>query len=402
MTSLIIPTIIGVIAYILLYFMKWRHYQSALLPDAHKAEISTYASKVTIVIPPSNQAQELEQLITRLLEQTYTGGLEIVVVCYSTTDNTLDILKKLEYDHRNIRHIIVPASAHFIDIRKLAITIGVKSVRTEWFALITPDFFPETNDWLASLTKHIKGNYDLILGYENFRVCEHTIYPLQYATHQGFIQSSYIHSSIPPCTCNFIIRKKAFELTRLYDDVSLQYNLGSISKLISPLYAKKSKYFCSHPDSIGRLHIQSHEAYALKKDKEAEAKILYKFEIKNTILKLLQSTLIYIYGVMLLINGALFAMCLATTFNIIHTPSEFYINTNIFSDVNSILISGISMILQMVALAYPILILKKNLRHFKVDIPTFYLLILPITLPINGLFYKIKSLFSKNKYRRTL
>ncbi|MBQ2123941.1 MAG: hypothetical protein II200_08140, partial [Bacteroidaceae bacterium] len=59
-------------------------------------------------------------------------------------------------------------------------------------------------------------------------------------------------------------------------------------------------------------------------------------------------------------------------------------------------------LLQLCLITYPIATLRKTFKHFGIHIHIIYLLILPITLPINELFYKIKSLFLKNKYRRKL
>jgi glycosyltransferase involved in cell wall biosynthesis len=402
MMTLVIPTIIGLIAYILLYFTKWRHYQRTCQGTMNEAENVAYTSKITMVITTCNQAEQLKQLIERLLKQTYSGGIEIVVVCYATTDNTLDILKKLEYDHRNIRHIIVPASAHFIDIKKLAITIGIKSVRTEWFTLLTPNFSPDKNDWLTALANNIKEEHDLILGYENFINDGHKIYALQYSKYLNFIQSQHTTSSIPPNICNFIIRKNALELTKLYDDHSLQYNLGSISKLLSPIYVKNTKYFCLNPEAICRLQISKTEIGTLNNTKEAERKLLFKVDAKNTTLKVPQSLLIYLYVATIFVNATLLTIFLSAFFFTIHPLISTYINASLLYNIKSCLISGISTILQIAILTYPILLLKKNLKHFNIRIPTAYLFILPITLPINELFYKIKSLFLKNIYRRKL
>ncbi len=402
MMTLAIPTIIGLIAYLLLYILKWRHYRHFSPKASHNVKNSSYASKITIVIPTSNQAQQLEQLILRLLEQNYAGGIEIVAVCYSTTDNTLDLLKKLEYDHRNIRHTIVPASAHFIDIKKLAITIGIKAVRTEWFAVLNPNFIPDSNNWLTSLTYEIKDNCDLILGYENYISNEQSIYALLYTTHLNFIQSISHLSSVPSNTSNFIIRKSALEHTKLYDDISLQYNLGSISKLIAPLFTKNTTVHSLHPDTIGRLQISNNETYTLSQNKEAESRFLFKVDLTNFTIKTLQNLLIYIYVITIFINVAISSIYLSATFNANHLHNYNSTYSNFFLNTDACLINCISCVFQITALIYPILLFRNSLINFNVKIPIIFLLILPITLPINELFNKIITLFLRNNHRRRL
>ena len=397
-----LPLLIGIIAYILLYFMKWRYYRLDIQSKFHEAEQTDYTSKITIVIPASNHSQQLERLIAQLLEQDYKGGIEIVVVLYANTDNTLDLLKHLEYDHRSIRHTIVPSTAHFIDLRKLAITIGIKSVRTEWFAVLDPQFIPSNRNWLTSLSQHIHEGIDLIIGYENIATENSSDTKLQYVVHHNFLQLTRKQVPALGNFSNFLIRKNALNLNALYDVRSLQFTLGSISKLILPLFSKQTKCICTHPQAAGIQQIAAVEIGALKTRLAIEQELITDSNFINTLRKFIQATLIYIYILSTFFYGAVTALFVLTYCDAIAQPSfpEYFAMP--LSHTNNILLCTAFFLLQLSLIIYPIATLRKTFKHFGIHIHLIYLLILPITLPINELFYKVKSLFLKNKYRRRL
>lgn len=397
-----IPLLIGIISYLLLYFMKWRYYRLDTQSKFQEAEQATYTSKITIVIPTSNQAQQLERLIALLLEQEYSGGIEIVVVLYANTDNTPVLLKKLEYDHRNIRHTTVPGTAHFIDLRKLAITIGIKSVRTEWFALLDPQFIPSSTDWLTSLICHIREGFDLIIGYENFATEDNTGTVLRYITHQNFLQLTRKHIPALGNFSNFIVRKNALDLNALYDVRSLQFTLGSISNLLLPLFRKNAEFVCTQSRAAGKLLTSTVEINDLKTRLAVEQELLTETSFNKKILKFIQSSLIYIYIITTIFYGAVATLFALNLCDALPLPSFLAYFATPLSITNNIVICTTFFLLQLCLITYPIATLRKTFKHFGIHIHIIYLLILPITLPINELFYKIKSLFLKNKYRRKL
>lgn len=397
-----IPLLIGIISYLLLYFMKWRYYRLDNQTAFHEAEALPYTSKITIVIPASNQAQQLEQLIARLLEQNNKGGIEIIVVLYANTDNTLDLLKKLEYDYRNIRHTTVPGSAHFIDLRKLAITIGIKSVRTEWFALLDPQFIPSSTDWLTSLSSKIREGFDLIIGYENFATGDNTGTTLRYTIHQNFLNLKRKHIPALGNFSNFIVRKNALDLNALYDVRSLQFTLGSISNLLLPLFRKNAEIVCTQSQAAGMQLTSTIEINDLKTRLAVEKELLTETNFNKKILKFVQASLIYIYIIITIFYGVAATLFALTLYDALALPSFLAYFATPLSITNNIVISTTFFLLQLCLITYPIATLRKTFKHFDIHIHITYLLILPITLPINELFYKIKSLFLKNKYRRKL
>lgn len=399
---IVLPLLIGLIAYTLLYFMKWRYYRLDTQSKFQEAEQATYTSKITIVIPTSNQAQQLKQLITRLLEESNKGGIEIIVVLYANTDNTLDLLKKLEYDHRNIRHTTVPGSAHFIDFRKLAITIGIKSVRTEWFALLDPQFMPTSTDWLTSLSCHIREGFDLIIGYENFATEDNTDTVLRYMTHLNFLQLT--RKQIPALGnySNFLVRKNALDLNALYDVRSLQFTLGSISNLLLPLFRKNAEFVCTQSQAAGMQLTSTVEINDLKTRLAVEQELLTETNFNKKILKFIQASLIYLYIIITIFYGVAATLFASTLHDALALPSFLAYFATPLSITNNIVICTTFFLLQLCLITYPIATLRKTFKHFGIHIHIIYLLILPITLPINELFYKIKSLFLKNKYRRKL
>ena len=156
------------------------------------------------------------------------------------------------------------------------------------------------------------------------------------------------------------------------------------------------------PQAAGIQQIAAVEIGALKTRLTIEQELITDSNFINTLRKFIQATLIYIYILSTFFYGAVTALFVLTYCDAIAQPSfpEYFAMP--LSHTNNILLCTAFFLLQLSLIIYPIATLRKTFKHFGIHIHLIYLLILPITLPINELFYKVKSLFLKNKYRRRL
>lgn len=71
----------------------------------------------SIVIGVHDQAEEIEQNLPSLLTQQFEGGYEVIVVDESSTDETVDVLKRLKSNHPHLYTTFLP-KYHFQNNRR--------------------------------------------------------------------------------------------------------------------------------------------------------------------------------------------------------------------------------------------------------------------------------------------
>lgn len=123
---------------------------------------------LSVVIPVHDNAPELERNLPAILSQNYTPGFEVIVVGESSTDDTLDVLKRLRNVYPQLYITFIPESSHYLSRRKLSLTVGVKAAKNEWVVFTTADTQPIGDGWLATLGSRCSAGVDLVLGYSNY------------------------------------------------------------------------------------------------------------------------------------------------------------------------------------------------------------------------------------------
>lgn len=170
-----------------LYFCRWRrdglaaqyaHWQR----EAQRVEVATHTALygslgeknhanypyVTIVLPSLNSAGWLAYDLPRLLTQHYEGKFEVIVADMGSEDNTLDVIKRYQSDYQNLRVTRVPVSSRQIELRKLAVTLGVKAAYGEWVMVIEEGCSPISKDWLQCYAENLAANLNFVEAYYNY------------------------------------------------------------------------------------------------------------------------------------------------------------------------------------------------------------------------------------------
>jgi glycosyltransferase involved in cell wall biosynthesis len=119
----------------------------------------------SVIIAVHDQEQELEQNLPLLLTQQYDGDYEVIIVDESSSDGTVDVLKKLKTSHQHLYSTFLPKYHFQKNRRRLALTIGVKAAKYEWVIFADIDKPPLSETWLQELASFACTPTTLLLGY---------------------------------------------------------------------------------------------------------------------------------------------------------------------------------------------------------------------------------------------
>ena len=119
----------------------------------------------SIVIGVHDQAEEIEQNLPSLLTQQFEGGYEVIVVDESSTDETVDVLKRLKSNHPYLYTTFLPKYHFQNNRRRLAFTLGVKAAKYQWVIFIDISTPPPSEGWLQELAENLSPSTELLLGY---------------------------------------------------------------------------------------------------------------------------------------------------------------------------------------------------------------------------------------------
>lgn len=123
---------------------------------------------LSIVIPTLNDAEVLETHLPRFLKQTSREPFEVIVADQGSTDATTDLIERLQTTCPHLRSTFIPDSSRFIELRKLAITLGIRAARSKWVIIVEPDSQPVSNGWVAAWERTLTDDADFVLAYSNY------------------------------------------------------------------------------------------------------------------------------------------------------------------------------------------------------------------------------------------
>ena len=109
---------------------------------------------LTVIIAAHNQAPALRRHLPAILNQDY-NRFEVIVIDMASTDETKDVLERLELQYAYLRHTHTPSSARDISVERLALTLGFRAAANEWIVITRPDCEPISPHWLTRIGETI-------------------------------------------------------------------------------------------------------------------------------------------------------------------------------------------------------------------------------------------------------
>lgn len=129
-----------------------------------KINFNTQYPPVSVIICARNESINLEQNLPIVLEQDYPE-YEVVVVNDRSFDDTEDLLKLMSYKYPHLKSTFIPERAKFIDSKKMAVTLGIKSASNDILIFTDADCYPRSKDWLQLMVRNFTDSTQLVLGY---------------------------------------------------------------------------------------------------------------------------------------------------------------------------------------------------------------------------------------------
>ena len=123
---------------------------------------------VSVIICAKNEAQNLKQNLPRILNQNYRS-FEVIVVNDGSTDDTENILLKLNIKYPNLRVVNTIDKPTESVGKKYALAKGIDTAKHDVLLLTDADCLPAGTQWLQKMQSMIANEVTIGLGYSPYQ-----------------------------------------------------------------------------------------------------------------------------------------------------------------------------------------------------------------------------------------
>lgn len=153
--------VIQILYYIFLYSKPLRYMKSA---DRGDVLYTDELPGVSVIVYAKNDAEHLDVYLPQILVQNYPD-FEVIVVNDGSTDETRDVVTRLESAHNNLYQTYIPDEARSLSRKKLALTVGIKAAKNDIVILTNANCSPVGKNWLSYMLRNFVEGVDIVAGY---------------------------------------------------------------------------------------------------------------------------------------------------------------------------------------------------------------------------------------------
>ena len=126
-----------------------------------------FSGKVSVIIVAENETSQLKESLALILEQDYKD-FEVIVVNYGSNDETELIFENLYSKYPNLYTTFLPTSSDKgFNKKKLALTLGAKAAKGEYFFFTEYYTIPKSKQWISKMVNSIEADTEIVLGISN-------------------------------------------------------------------------------------------------------------------------------------------------------------------------------------------------------------------------------------------
>lgn len=119
---------------------------------------------VSVVVYARNESENLSKHLPALLKQDYPE-YEVIVVNDGSTDESDEVLKRLEQEHKHLYHTYIPEDVKYLSRKKLALTVGIKAAKHKILLFTEANCEPMSSRWIASIVRAYRPDTEIVLGF---------------------------------------------------------------------------------------------------------------------------------------------------------------------------------------------------------------------------------------------
>lgn len=133
------------------------------------AEDNGFRPPVSVIVYAKNESENLRKHLPALLAQDYPL-FEVIVINDGSTDESDQVLKTLENEHKQLYHTYIPENARYLSRKKLSLTIGIKAAQYDLLLFTEANCEPVSPRWIASMVQpYRKKETEVVLGFCAYR-----------------------------------------------------------------------------------------------------------------------------------------------------------------------------------------------------------------------------------------
>ncbi len=127
---------------------------------------NTITKLISIIIPVFNEAQSLEELVKQIIKNSEDlNPLEIIFIDDGSTDNSLDIIKKLSREHPFVKYISLLKNYG----KSAAYMAGFETAHGKYIITLDADL-QDSPEYISKLVKELDNGFDLVVGWKQGRL----------------------------------------------------------------------------------------------------------------------------------------------------------------------------------------------------------------------------------------
>lgn len=154
---------IQLLFYLLLFRKPYKHVASNQEKEDRDVIPASDFPGISIILTAKNEAENLKNNLSHILNQDYPT-FQVVVVNNGSTDETADVLNELSHVYKNLYHTYIPEESEVVNSKKLALTLGIKAAIHDFLMFTEADTKPLSKNWVYQYAKEFMNDKEVVLG----------------------------------------------------------------------------------------------------------------------------------------------------------------------------------------------------------------------------------------------